>query len=273
MTQWVTNLRLDLFPRPSVMAFVPFFSLVLWILALRSDIPFPFLPHLFPPKPAHTSHLYPAIPLSRHAHTYYTVHTTHASIFSAFTLFSHPTVSHSLIPRAISICSPFFIPRSFRSFCPNYIPFASLALSVLSLFPLRSCFCQRLDLCSLFNLSSSFTLLLLCGMAIIRNIGTAPVQSLECSAFVPPMESCGGAKTRITQPYCFSVLGKNRSHCPTLPHCSHEVGSKGLPSKVVWRFYSTQATRSSLLCRQLTTIIMSMTSCGILFTISCFAPS
>lgn len=84
----------------------PFLSLVLWILALRSDIlsPPPYLTHfpLPPPKPAHASHLYPAIPLSRHAtHTYYTVHTTHSPRTRQYSLHTHffplhPTVSHSL---------------------------------------------------------------------------------------------------------------------------------------------------------------------------------
>ena len=55
---------------------------------------------------------------------------------------------------------------------------------------------------------------------------------------------------RITQPYCPSVFGKYRNHCPTAPRRKHEAYSKGLPSKAtcaVWRL-----TRSSLLCRQLT---------------------
>src|SRR6266852_5177550 len=62
-------------------------SLDLWILALRSDIPFSYPPHPrsgspYPisrrppqsPKPVHTSHLYPAIPLSRHTYILYSTH-------------------------------------------------------------------------------------------------------------------------------------------------------------------------------------------------------
>ena len=106
------------------------FTLVLWILALRSDILFSYPPHLRSgpcniqshavlsqpptPKPVHISHLYPAIPLSRHTHTYYTVYTTHTSIhFCIHTFFSSCCISlvsylvpsrfvlHSLFP----VCS------------------------------------------------------------------------------------------------------------------------------------------------------------------------
>src|SRR5258708_29918526 len=76
----MTDLRLEpIIYAPSVLAFVPLFSLVLWILALCSDIRFSYPPHfsfwalqhsisLTPSsplsKPVHISHLSPAIPLS-----------------------------------------------------------------------------------------------------------------------------------------------------------------------------------------------------------------
>ena len=101
MTQWMTP-ALGTFYALTVMAFVLFFSLVLWILALRFDIHFSY--HLqysishrpLPPKPAHTSHLYP----QSHSHDTYThilYSTHHASIFFAFILFFSILLYHGLI--------------------------------------------------------------------------------------------------------------------------------------------------------------------------------
>jgi hypothetical protein len=135
-----------------------FFSLVLWILGLRSDILFSFsypppAPSSFwalqysisrrppqTPKPVHISHLYPAIPLSRHTHTYYTVYTTHASIlFCIHTFFSSCCISlvSSLVPSRFVLHSLFSVCSD--RFALILFVFASLAL-VLSLLPLCSCF-------------------------------------------------------------------------------------------------------------------------------------
>lgn len=77
----------------------------------------------------------PSVPsnptLTTRTHTYYTAHTTHASIFFAFILFPSYCITVSSV--VISICAPFFIPGSFRSFCPNYsFFFCFLALFCLS---------------------------------------------------------------------------------------------------------------------------------------------
>lgn len=151
MTQRMTP-ALGTSAAPTVTAFVLFFSLVLWILALRSDIHFSYSSHL-PSGPSNIqSHTVlppqacayiPSVPsnptLTTRTHTYYTAHTTHASIFFAFILFPSYCITVSSV--VISICAPFFIPGSVRSFCPNY-SFFLLPCSVLSVFPLRSCFCH-----------------------------------------------------------------------------------------------------------------------------------
>ena len=57
------------------------------------------------PKPVHTSHLYPAIPLTTHIHIIQ--YTTHASILFCISLF-FTLLYYSR--RVTSICPPFFIP-------------------------------------------------------------------------------------------------------------------------------------------------------------------
>lgn len=106
------------------------FSLVLWIFGLRSDILFSYPPHLRS-VPA-ISNLTPSSPKtpSLCTHTICTPqshsHDTHIHIIQytprmrrfsfAFTLFFilYQSTMSSLIPRAISICAPFFIARLFR---------------------------------------------------------------------------------------------------------------------------------------------------------------
>jgi hypothetical protein len=144
------------------MAFVPF-SLVLWILGLRSDILilFSYLPHLrsgacniqshavLPKPPSLCTH--PICTPQSHSHdthTYYTVYTTHSSIlFCIHTFFSSCCISlvsslvpsrfvlHSLFP----VCSDRFALILFV-FCSRIVSPSSLLLlwslvrSVLSLY-------------------------------------------------------------------------------------------------------------------------------------------
>jgi hypothetical protein len=105
--------------------------------------------HTPPPQSLHTqSHLYP----SHDTYTYYTIHTTHASILFAST--PYPTVSHSSQLSMSRFVLHSLFSRSFRSFCPN--PFLLLALACL--FPHALAFCQQFDLCSP-SLSLSFPVL------------------------------------------------------------------------------------------------------------------
>ena len=137
MTQWMTP-ALGTFSALTVMAFVLFFSLVLWILALRFDIHFSYhlqysISHRPLPPSLRTHPICTRNPtLTTRTHTYYTAHTTHRYSLHSYFFFFHTTVSRSH-PRVISICAPFFIPRLFRSFCPNYsFFFGFLALCFVS---------------------------------------------------------------------------------------------------------------------------------------------
>ena len=158
MTQWMTP-ALGTFSALTVMAFVLFFSLVLWILALRFDIHFSY--HLqysishrpLPPKPAHTSHLYP----QSHSHDTYThilYSTHHASIFFAFILFfsillyhglilvSSRSVLHSLFP----VCSDRFALIIVFFFFASLLSVLSLSSALLLLLTVRSVLSPYLSL-------------------------------------------------------------------------------------------------------------------------------
>jgi hypothetical protein len=93
----------------------------------------------FPKHSPHISHLYPS---TNPTHTrlrhiiQYTPRTRRYSFAS--TILSYCITDSSL---AVSICVPFFVPRSFRSFCPNSLPSPALGcvspyvpLSLLSTF-------------------------------------------------------------------------------------------------------------------------------------------
>ena len=107
----------------TVMAFVLFFSLVMWILALRFDIPFSYPPHLqysISHRPPLSLRIHPICTPQSHSHdtyTYYTAHTTHASIFFAFILFFHTTVSRSHPRVHLDLCSILYSP-----FVPIVLP-------------------------------------------------------------------------------------------------------------------------------------------------------
>jgi hypothetical protein len=127
-----------------VMALVPFLPLVLWILALRFDIPDTspcnIQSHTVLPLPSPRT--YPICTPQSHSyntHILYSTHHARVDILCIHTFSSFILLYHSLIPRAISICAPFFIPVCADRFA--LIIFASL-LPVLSLFPLHSCFCH-----------------------------------------------------------------------------------------------------------------------------------
>jgi hypothetical protein len=88
------------------------------------------------PNPQACAHI-PSVPrnptLTTHTYILYSIH--HAFVDSL--LHSHfffiLLYQSRLIPRAISICAPFFIPRLFRSLCPNSICLLlSYCLSFLS---------------------------------------------------------------------------------------------------------------------------------------------
>jgi hypothetical protein len=87
------------------------------------------------PNPQACAHI-PSVPrnptLTTHIHIIQ--YTPRIRRFSfAFTLFFILLYQSRLIPRAISICAPFFIPRLFRSLCPNSICLLlSYCLSFLS---------------------------------------------------------------------------------------------------------------------------------------------
>ena len=142
MTQRMTP-ALGTSAAPTVTAFVLFLSLVLWILALRSDIHFSYSSHLpsgpsniqshtvLPPKPVHTYHLYPAIPLSRHAHTHIIQHTPRMRRYSLHSYFFHPTVSQSHPSSSRSVLHSLF-PVRFDRFALIIVFFCFLALFCLS---------------------------------------------------------------------------------------------------------------------------------------------
>jgi hypothetical protein len=120
------DLRLKPFLHPLSWPLFLFFSLILWILALRSDILFSYLSHLCSgpcnlqshavlpssPKPVHTSHLYPAIPLSRHIHIISTTPRTvdsllHSHFFSSCcnSLISSVVPSRFVLHSLFPVCS------------------------------------------------------------------------------------------------------------------------------------------------------------------------
>jgi len=138
----------------TVMAFVLFFSLVLWILALRFDIPFSYPPHLqysILHRAAPSLRIHPICTPQSHSHDTYThiiQHTPRMRRYSLHSYFFPPyyciTVSSS---SSRSVLHSLFSVRSDRF--ALIIAFFLLPCSLFCLFPLRSCFCQQFDLCSL----------------------------------------------------------------------------------------------------------------------------
>jgi hypothetical protein len=133
----------------------------------------------------------------------------------AITLFFILLYQSRLIPRAISICAPFFIPRLFRSFCPNSIclllPFnCSRIVSPSSLLLLWSLVRSVLSLylyffTSLFALRDSHHL---------EYIGIAPVTELGMQRLCDAYGAV--AKDRITNPIVLPFL----VNCPTVSHAN-----------------------------------------------------
>jgi hypothetical protein len=173
------DLRLKPFLRRLSWPLFLFLSLVLWILALRSDILFSYPPHLrsgpcnlqshavLPKPPSLCTH--PICTPQSHSHdthTYYTVYTTHASIlFCIHTFFFFILLYQS---RAISICAPpFFIPRLFRSLCPNSICLLLPLLSYCLSFTLLLLWSLVRSVLSFYLSTSSSRHYLLSGIAII----------------------------------------------------------------------------------------------------------
>jgi hypothetical protein len=148
MTQRMTP-ALGTFAAPTVTAFVLFFSLVLWILALRSDIHFSYSSHLpsgpcniqshtvLPPSLCmHTICTQQSHSHDTHTHILYSTHHACVDILCIHTF--SILLYHSLISR--SVLHSLFPVRSDRF--ALIIVFFLLPRSVLSVFPLRSCFCH-----------------------------------------------------------------------------------------------------------------------------------